>query len=118
MLEEFWGDLVRSLALVAKDYDEIKVILLLFVDGTLETDCLADEYRCTPDSYQKHKLLEISLESWDREDIRRWIAKYSGLQLNRTQLGIMADKVYGATEGFPGLVVHELLKECCPAMDG
>src|SRR5207248_8070934 len=49
MLEEFWGDLVRSLASMAKDYDEIKVILLLFVDATLGADCLADEYRCTPD---------------------------------------------------------------------
>ncbi len=114
IVEDFWADMVRTLAAVANDYAEVKIIVLLFVDGMLPANCLRIDQRCTIDCYQKQKLLEIPLETWTRQDIRRWIARYSGLPLARAPLERMADKVYGATDGLPTLVVHELLKECCP----
>ena len=118
LVEDFWGDMVRTLALLANDYEAIKLIFLLFVDGPLPENTLVERHCCTLDDYQKHKLLEISLKHWDRDDIRDWIAHYSCLPLTKAQLKRMTDKIYDATDGLPRLVVHELLKECCPSAGG
>jgi len=118
LVEDFWGDMVRRLALLANDYAAIKLIFLLFVDGPLPENTIAEKHCCTLDDYQKNKLLEIPLKPWDWDDIHDWIASYSCLPMNKAQLKRMTDKIYNATEGLPGLVVHELLKECCPSAGG
>ncbi len=118
LVEDFWGDLVRKLATVANNYEAIKLIFLLYVDGSLPENSIAEGYCCTLDDYQKHKLLEIPLNPWEWNDIHEWIASYSCRELNKQQLRRMTDKIYNATNGLPGLVVHELLKECCPSVGG
>jgi len=118
LIQDFWGDLVRSWAAVANDYEAIKLIILLFVDGPLPENTIAEKHCCTLDDYQKHKLLEIPLKPWGRDDIHDWIANYSCLPLNKVQLKQMTDKIYNATDGLPRVVVHELLKECCPSAGG
>ena len=119
LVEEFWGELLRELAKAANKFPKIKLILLLFVDGTLPPNAIADELQCTLENYQKHKLLEIPLTPWNRDDIYDWIVDYSGLLgLENADLVRRTDKIYNATDGLPGLVVHELLKECCPSAGG
>jgi len=81
LVEDFWGDLVRTLATVANDYEAVKLIFLLYVDGSLPENSIAEGHCCTLDDYQKHKLLEIPLKPWDRNDIHEWIASYSCLGL-------------------------------------
>jgi hypothetical protein len=110
----FWGSIVQSLAEVAKEYDELKVFFVLFVDGSLNPDCLDAAHRCTLDTHEKHKFLEVPLENWSRDDISRWLAKYSGLNLTRIQQKRMADKIYTVAEGVPKDVVEQLLSECQP----
>ncbi|MCX7108958.1 MAG: hypothetical protein NTX45_02280 [Proteobacteria bacterium] len=118
LVEDFWGDMVHALAAVANDYEAIKLIFLLYVDGPLPDNAIAEKHCCTLDDYQKHKLLEITLKPWDWDDIHDWIASYSCLGLTKPQLKRMTDKIYNATDGLPGLVAHELLKECCPSVGG
>ncbi|MEI7867821.1 MAG: hypothetical protein WCI11_08005 [Candidatus Methylumidiphilus sp.] len=118
LVEDFWGDMVHALAAVANDYEAIKLIFLLYVDGPLPDNAIAEKHCCTLDDYQKHKLLEITLKPWNWDDIHDWIASYSCLGLTKPQLRRMTDKIYSATDGLPGLVVHELLKECCPSVGG
>lgn len=115
IVEDFWGAMVRELAAIAKTYYGVKVIALLFVDDILPAGCFAVDQRCTFEHFQKDRLLEIPLEPWTCEDIKDWIVQYSGLSLLGYQIDLMANKIYRSTlEGLPGLVVHELLKECCP----
>jgi hypothetical protein len=118
VMGDFWESLVRGLAKIAQEFYEIKVIMLLFVDGRLPQNCLTAEQCCTLEQFQKDRLLEISLEPWTREDIRTWIARYAGLSLPRADIDFMADKIYGSTNGDPTLVAHALLQECCPAVAG
>ena len=118
VLADFWRQAISQLALVAKEYYEVKIIFSLFVDGTLPEGCLAVGQCCTPDHFQKDRLLEIMLEPWTREDIREWIARYSGLSLPRPEVDFMADKVYEAANGLPNLIAEQLLSECCPAVAG
>lgn len=118
VLEDFWKRTVSQLAAVAREYYEVKIIMSLFVDGTLPEGCLAVGQCCTPDHFQKDRLLEIMLEPWTREDIREWIARYSGLSLPRPEVDFMADKVYEAANGLPNLIAEQLLSECCPAVAG
>ena len=119
MVKEFWSELLRELATVTNKFPKIKLILLLFVDGTLPSNAIADELRCTLEDYQKHKLLEIPLSTWNKDDIYNWIVDYSGLLgLENANLDRMTDKIFSATDGIPRLVVHELLKECCPSVGG
>jgi hypothetical protein len=118
LLKEFWRDIVRGLSAVGKKYYEVKVILLLFIDDTLPEGCITADQCCTFGNFKKDKLLEICLTEWTRGDIKKWIARYSGLSLGRAQVDTMADKVYRSTDGLPSLVAHELLKECTPATAG
>ena len=118
IIEEFWGQLVQLLTSKAKNFAEIKLVLLLFVDGSLPPDAIPDEHRCTLNGYQKYKLLEIRLKPWKQDEIRLWIARFSGLRLNHSQLDSMADKIYRATKGRPRSVAYELMKQCCPSADG
>ncbi len=112
VLEDFWGRVVQGLATVAQDYDEIKVIMLLFVDGVLPQNCLPTQYCCQHDQFQKHRLIEILLEPWKQSDIREWIARYSERTLRRAEIDIMADQIYKSTDGDPTLVAHALLRQC------
>jgi hypothetical protein len=118
VLEDFWRQMLNQLAAVAREYYEVKIIVSLFVDGTLPEGCLAVGQCCTPDHFQKDRLLEIALEPWTREDIKEWIARYSGLSLPRIDVDFMANKVYEAACGFPNLIAEQLLNECCPACAG
>lgn len=118
VLRDFWERVVQDLKTVAQDYDEIKVIMLLFVDGVLPQDCLPAEHCCQREQFRKDRLLEIPLESWNRQNIREWIARYSGRSLWRSEIDSMADTIYESTNGDPTLVAHALLRECCPAVAG
>jgi hypothetical protein len=118
ILTEFWRHVVRELRKVARRYYEVKVFALFFVDGTLPAHCLPPEHCCTIRQFHKERLLKIDLKRWTQEDIRRWIASYSGLSLSRDEVDRMAQKVHGATQGLPTGVIHELQNECCPAPAG
>ncbi len=128
MLEDFWQLMVCKLSAVAKQYYGVKVLLLLFVDGPLQEHCLPSGHCCTlerveSDGFEKEKLqklLRIPLKPWTREDIREWIVNHSGQQkLSRTQVDVIANKIYGSTQnGLPSLVANALLKEFCPKAAG
>jgi hypothetical protein len=115
VLKDFWSHVIRELARVSKDFYEVKLITVLFFDGLPPEDCFAADQCCTLARFKKNKLLKIALQTWTQDDIRDWIARYSGLPLPRPQIDRMAGKIYASTDGLPTLVVHELLKECCPA---
>lgn len=118
VLADFWRQAIRRLALVAKEYYEVKIIFSVFVDGTLSENCLAIDPCCTFEQFQKDRPFEIVLEPWTPEDIREWIARYAGLSLSRPAVDFMADKVYAAANGLPNLIAEQLLSECCPAVAG
>ena len=118
ILENFWKNLVRQVLLKAQECYEIKIITLLFVDGSLPEGCLATHHCCSLEQFNKNKLLEIPLMAWTQEDIKEWIARYSGLPLHRDDIDRMVDKIYGVTDGDPTLVAHQLLQECCPTAAG
>lgn len=118
VLADFWRQAISRLALVAQEYYEVKIIFSLFVDGTLSGNCLAVDPCRTLEHFQKDRPFEIVLEPWTREDVREWIARYSGLRLSRPEVDFMADKVYEAANGLPNLIAEQLLSECCPAVAG
>ena len=118
VLEDFWSQTISQLALVAKEYYAVKIIVSLFVDGTLSGNCLAVDPCRTLEHFQKDRPFEIVLEPWTREDVKEWIARYAGLSLSRPVVDLMADKVYEAANGLPNLIAEQLLNECCPADAG
>lgn len=118
VLADFWRQAISRLALVAKEYYEVKIIFSLFVDGTLSGSCLAVDPCRTLEHFQKDRPFEIVLEPWTREDIGKWIARYSGRSFSRLEVDFMADKVYEAANGLPNLIAEQLLSECCPAVAG
>lgn len=118
VLADFWRQAISRLALVAKEYYEVKIIFSLFVDGTLSGNCLAVDPCRTLEHFQKDQPFEIVLEPWTREDIGKWIARYSGRSFSRLEVDFMADKVYEAANGLPNLIAEQLLSECCPAVAG
>lgn len=117
VLEDFWRNMVSGLEMVSKQCCEVKVITLLFTDKPLLDDCLVD-YCCTIDQFQKDRLLKLSQEEWTQEDIRVWIARYSGLSLTRIEINRMAKNIYESAGGLPIVVEHRLLEECCPMTAG
>lgn len=114
MIEQFWQHLVRELTTVAQTYSGVKIIALVFVDAALPTDIFPAELYCTLDRFEKHRLLEITLCPWSRDEIRDWITRYSSLKLLRSQVNHMADTVYKAADGLPTVVAQQILRLCAP----
>jgi hypothetical protein len=116
-LENFWRVLVRELeqAVRAKELSRVTIIVPLFVDGPLPDHCLAPQHVCTQDEFDKHKLLELALEPWTKNDILDWVVRYSGLSHTEPAFELLADTIFRATAGLPTLVAHELLSRCVPA---
>ena len=112
----FWQDMVQALAGVAQTFRQVKVVVVIFVDDRLPEECLAIEQCCKVDTFEKGKVLEILLDKWTKDEIQEWLEAYSGLPSARIDL--MADRIYRATDGLPGLVAQTLLNECCPKAAG
>jgi hypothetical protein len=114
LIKQFWQRLVQELATVAQEYYGVKIIALLFFDAELPSETFPADICCTLDQFERRHVLEMTLCSWSREEIRDWITRFSGLTLKRRGVDRMADTVYKATDGIPSLVAHQLLDLCSP----
>jgi len=114
LIKQFWQRLVQELATVAQEYYGVRIIALLFFDAELPLETFPADICCTLEHFERRHVLEMTLCSWSREEIRDWITRFSGLTLKRRDVDRMADTVYKATDGIPSLVAHQLLDLCSP----
>ena len=111
---DYWGALVRAFTPVATKHQEVRIVLLLLVEGELADNLLAADCCCDMDGCRKERLLEVQLDEWTSHDIGTWLGRHSGRpELNGDQIDCWAEQLYRANSGIPLMIADALLNQCC-----
>jgi hypothetical protein len=115
-LIDFWNPLVKQLAIISKDKPLIKFIAILSLQDDLGRDFFPKKLFYNGQEFDSECLIELPLNQWTKNDIRKWLIKYSKLglppiNLNPNQISSMADSLFDDTKGEPVKVYSFLFEE-------
>lgn len=113
----FWIPIVRRLPTLANKCPLVKFVTVINVNAQVSSDYLTPSVCCTQDQFNPEKILELPLRNWQKDEIKIWLLKYSGLTspgigLNTENIEKMAVAIYRASgNGDPPLVRDALLEQ-------
>jgi hypothetical protein len=113
-IENFWQPLKSKVNELTKDYEGIKVVVVLVsnfnINQRLLTDDLSRYYNNNYNCFARDKLVKIPLENWTKDDIFNWL-KDVNRSLTKRKREEIASKIYKTTKGQPNTVCHALKQE-------
>lgn len=105
----FWKRLVSKLNKIAREYDDVWFVLCFVSEGRLTPKFFPEHMRCTVDAFDEHKILELPLHNWRREDIEACLKQYRGLSKQAAQL--WANYIHERSQqGMPLYVYRKILQ--------
>jgi hypothetical protein len=109
-VEEFWCALVQSSTAAANECELFKVIIAIVVSSSLPDECIQAYLGSLDAAFDFRKILELPLENWTSEDIRKWLVYHSGLTLTRDQFRQLALTIHTNSQaGVPVMAYTYLL---------
>lgn len=111
-VEEFWCALVQSSTAAANECELFKVIIAIVVSSSLPDECIQAYLGSLDAAFDFRKILELPLENWTSEDIRKWLVYHSGLTLTRDQFRQLALTIHTNSQaGVPVMAYTYLLDQ-------
>ena len=113
-VQQFWCILVDKLPEISQENPFIKLIAVLSIRGSIPEDLLLSDLCCESNEFDSKKILELPLEKWTDQEIKKWLLRFSGLTadhigVNRQEIEGMAKRIHRLTEGRPSDVYSELI---------
>ena len=101
-VEEFWCALMQSSINAANECELFKVIIAIVFSSNLPEECVQHYLGSLDPAFDFRKILELPLENWTSEDIRKWLVVHSGLRLTKDQYRQLALTIYdNSNAGLP-----------------
>ncbi len=110
LLTEFWHKLVDHLNKIrAQSGYRLRVVLTILSFHALETNLLDRSLFHEGKDFDQRRIVELPLEMWGREVVKKWLINYSKLALTDGDVSALVEKVYAACpSGLPIEIDAEL----------
>lgn len=107
-VENFWGSLIRQMPNINLALTDVRIVALINAGSEIR---LPQPLCCGKDSFHSERALELPLQNWTKEEIRRWLSKFAGRfsQLPPLEIEKYAERLYEESQGgLPVLVRNNL----------
>jgi hypothetical protein len=114
-LAVFWSPLVKKLrsAEIAREAPRARIVAVIVVNQRLAPGCLTSEMCCTRANHDSEKILELKLQKWKAEEIKRWLEDCTNVRerLKPAQIEEKAKWIFEVGQnGVPARVLSTLEK--------
>jgi hypothetical protein len=116
LVGEFWAAIVEEIRAVGRQHPMVKFILVIIVNTPLVPGALPELHICKRRRFESHKILELPLQKWTREELKRWLLIYSGLTgapvgLDAEAIDHLSETIYLSSRGGePSRVAQALMQ--------
>lgn len=78
-LEEFWKPLIQSLPKIRRNAPLVSIVGVITSQVPVRTEDPVPIPCCTPEIVDACQFLELPLRRWEKQEIQRWLVRFSGL---------------------------------------